>query len=335
VEKPHRSGWRPILESEFDLAYSPLMELDYGRGRVALCTLDLEDHAQSDPAAERLTRQLVECVRTAPLAPRAVATYLGDDTGAALLDRLGVVFRRASVVPADGGLLVLGDSPAVDPAGVKAFLEKGGKAFCLPTRHATNTWLAVGMKQAKEFHGSLRPPAWPETAGLSASDLRWRTEGNAWVLDSGAKHHGESVAVERDPPVSGKNGRLANGGARSTVPLRGSPAASPPQPNGGIEIGADGLLGRKVVGKGVALIVQTDPDLLDADKQTYLRFTRWRQTRALSQLLANMGATLAADHLFFAALRAKEGTKPPAGMYHPDYLDDFARGDDPYRYYRW
>lgn len=289
MEKPHRSGWRPILECEFDLAYSPLMELDYGRGRVVLCTLDIEDHAQSDPAAERLARQLVEYARTAPLAPRVVATYLGDDAGAALLDRLGVVFRRASVVPSEGELLVLGDSPVVDPAGVKAFLDEGGKAFCLPTRHNTNAWLAVGMKQAKEFHGSLRPPAWPETTGLSTSDLRWRSDHEAWLVADSA----------------------------------------------GVERGADGLLGRRVVGKGVALIVQIDPDLLDADKLSYFRFTRWRQTRALSQLLSNMGATLAADHLFFAALRAKEGTKPSSGMYHPDYLDDFARGDDPYRYYRW
>ena len=27
IEKPHRSGWRPLLECEFDLAYTPLMEL--------------------------------------------------------------------------------------------------------------------------------------------------------------------------------------------------------------------------------------------------------------------------------------------------------------------
>ena len=44
IEKPHRSGWRPLLECEFDLAYTPLMELDYGKGRLIVCTLDLEDH---------------------------------------------------------------------------------------------------------------------------------------------------------------------------------------------------------------------------------------------------------------------------------------------------
>ena len=51
IEKPHRSGWRPLLECEFDLAYTPLMEMDYARGRVILCTLDLEDHLDQDPAA--------------------------------------------------------------------------------------------------------------------------------------------------------------------------------------------------------------------------------------------------------------------------------------------
>ena len=43
IEKPHRSG-SPLLECEFDLAYTPLMELDYGKGRLIVCTLDLEDH---------------------------------------------------------------------------------------------------------------------------------------------------------------------------------------------------------------------------------------------------------------------------------------------------
>ncbi len=51
IEKPHRSGWRPLLECEFDLAYTPLMELDYGKGRLLVCTLDLEDHVALDPAA--------------------------------------------------------------------------------------------------------------------------------------------------------------------------------------------------------------------------------------------------------------------------------------------
>jgi beta-galactosidase len=34
---------------------------------------------------------------------------------------------------------------------------------------------------------------------------------------------------------------------------------------------------------------------LDVKSEPYLRFTRWRQTRALSQLLANLGASFTVD----------------------------------------
>jgi hypothetical protein len=64
-------------------------------------------------------------------------------------------------------------------------------------------------------------------------------------------------------------------------------------------IESDGLLARKAVGKGVAIFCMLDPAALQADKYTYFRFTRWRMTRALTQILANMGATFKADSAIF------------------------------------
>jgi hypothetical protein len=69
------------------------------------------------------------------------------------------------------------------------------------------------------------------------------------------------------------------------------------------------LLARKQVGKGVAVFCQLDPDALPADSKTYLRLTRWRHTRALSQLLANLGATRQSDAGF---LQPGERCKPIA-----------------------
>ena len=66
IEKPHRSGWRPLLECEFDLAYTPLMELDYGNGRLIVCTLDLEDHVVLDPAARRIAGRILDYAIHAP-----------------------------------------------------------------------------------------------------------------------------------------------------------------------------------------------------------------------------------------------------------------------------
>ena len=70
----------------------------------------------------------------------------------------------------------------------------------------------------------------------------------------------------------------------------------------GADIGADGLIGRKVIGKGVAVFCQVDPDRFQADQKTYFRSTRWRSTRAVAQLLANLGASFPVDSRIFHPL---------------------------------
>lgn len=97
------------------------------------------------------------------------------------------------------------------------------------------------------------------------------------------------------------------------------------------------------MGKGVLIYCQLDPNRFDADVKTYFRFTRWRQTRALCQVLANMGGQFAADGLIFTAIPASaasdpdkfEPVKQPSAFYSSDYRDDYALGDDPYRYFAW
>jgi beta-galactosidase len=70
----------------------------------------------------------------------------------------------------------------------------------------------------------------------------------------------------------------------------------------GAETGANGLLGRMVIGKGVAVFCQIDPDRFQADQKTYFRYTRWRSTRAVAQLLANLGAGCRVDGRIFHPL---------------------------------
>ena len=136
----------------------------------------------------------------------------------------------------------------------------------------------------------------------------------------------------------------------------------------GAEIGADGLIGRKTIGSGVAVFCQVDPDGFHADEKTYFRYTRWRTTRAAAQLLANLDASFAVDSRIFHPLDTSTGKlgcavgpngdrsgpqatgprvglemspsstpvgSPSLGYYYPDYRTDFPMGDNPYRYYRW
>ncbi|HEX8833586.1 MAG TPA: hypothetical protein VF719_05265, partial [Abditibacteriaceae bacterium] len=248
VEKPHRAGWRPLLEAEFDLAYSPLMELDFGRGRLTLCTLDLEDQVSADPAAEKIARQLFDYVATAPLAPRVETAYLGGPNGQKTLNDLGVLFKAAQTLPATAKLAIIGENAPVETSSLEDFARGGGKVVFLARSESI---AGAQIENVNNFGGSLSVPSWPEAAGLSPSDLRWRVNGDAKLVKTGA------------------------------------------------EIGADGQLARRAVGNGVLLWSQLDPAQFDADKNTYFRFTRWRQTRALSQLLANAGASFDKDVTVF------------------------------------
>ncbi|UCD51967.1 MAG: hypothetical protein JSW27_04880, partial [Phycisphaerales bacterium] len=257
VEKPHRSGWRPLLECEFDLAYTPLMELDYGKGRLLLCTLDLEDHVAQDPAAYRVAERIMDYAAHAPLSARVQrVVYVGGTGGAAWLDKIGVDYQRLASLDPSAELLLVGADAAVDSATLNAYLEQGGKVFFLPRSQAEGGLGTNLEPAAAQFAGSLSVPIWPEARGLSASDLRWRSylDSPPWLLSAGA------------------------------------------------EIGAGGLMGRKVVGKGVAVFCQIDPDRFQADQKTYFRYTRWRATRAVAQLLANLGASFPADRRIFHPL---------------------------------
>ncbi|MEG4232346.1 glycoside hydrolase family 2 TIM barrel-domain containing protein [Microcoleus sp. Pol11C3] len=279
IEKPHRSGWRPILESEFDLAYSPLMELDYGKGRLILNELDLEDHYSVDAGAAQLVQKIVSYGMNSPVLGKPDQVVLiGGDEDAQKLDSLGVIYQRASSLSNDVGLVIVGRESNLKDADLRGYLNAGGKAFFLP-RQVPAAGLGVGLQQAQDFGGSLAVPSWDEVKGVSASDLRSRSFYDTWLIKSGG------------------------------------------------ELGADGLLSRIKVGKGVAIFSQIEPDSLNADTKTYFRFTRWRQTRANAQILANLGASFKADgDIFNGASRE---------FYHWDYKTEFENGDDPYRYYRW
>jgi beta-galactosidase len=280
IEKPHLSSWRPILESEFDLAYTPLMELDYGKGRVILTTLDLEDNVPVDPVATQLSYQLIEYAATpSPIKKAEKVILIGDKNDAQKLDALGLIYQRSSTIEPNTDLLIIGSHLTVNEEQLKAYLQTGGQVFFLP-RNSLVTILGVRAHQVANFGGSLSIPNWPAVAGLSASDLRSRSLYDAVLMQSGG------------------------------------------------EIAADGLLARVKIGNGIAIFSQIDPDILNADKNTYLRYTHWRYTRATTQILANLGATFHADRQIFAPASSTQ-------LYHPDYRPDFDLGDDPYRYYRW
>ncbi len=251
VEKPHRSGWRPILEGEFDLAYTPLMELDSGAGRAILCTLDLEDSWKSDPAAELLARQLLAYAATAPIEPTRKTLFIGSDADFLFLTRdLGLIVEKAASLPVGGAaLVVLGADVKLTTAQLEGYARNGGRVVVLAQKTAGQPGLGGGqLIPAKSFSGARKAAANPAARGLGLSDVRFRSD-----LD---------WTVFKESP----------------------------------ETDAAGLLTFREVGRGRIVQSQLDPRWLETDKLPMFRITRWRQTRALAQVLANQGASFSADN---------------------------------------
>jgi beta-galactosidase len=168
VEKPHRSSWRPILETEFDLAYTPLMEMDHGKGRITLCTLDLEDHRrfrprrpQTRPSGPRTRahRAAVAQGRQGRLPGRRGG---GEDAGRPR----ACVYRKADRIDSSAGLIIIGTGGARRRRPCATTPPGGGRLLFLRARRAggrsASAWTAHGLL------GSLNPPSWPEARGPAA-----------------------------------------------------------------------------------------------------------------------------------------------------------------------
>jgi beta-galactosidase len=233
------------------MAYSPLNELPYKKGQLVWCQLDLEDHHNEDVIASTMMTRLLHYVDTLHTKDRTAPTILlGNKEDEALLIDLGMQFTKSEAIPSNSGLLIVGNISAAQQSQVKQFATAGGKVLVLPDNKQEGLF-GIQYKLNDNFKGIGELPQWPVAQGLSVSDTRYRVDYPAWVISNGC------------------------------------------------EIGAGGMMGRMQTGKGEMVFVQFDPRHLPADTLTYLRFTRWRQTRALVQVAANMGASFIMDKALF------------------------------------
>jgi hypothetical protein len=175
----------------------------------------------------------VRYAQSAPLSPRvAQVALLG--TAPNWFEMFGVRYEKATSLPANADCGSIGADANVDEAALNTYLQNGGKVVFLPRQNAS-TGMGVTLAQ-KVSTGSLDAPSWPVARGLSASDLRWRNESNAWLVQGGDA-----------------------------------------------QVGADGQLAMKQVGKGTAVWLQLDPERFNADETTYFasragaRCAPWRR----------------------------------------------------------
>lgn len=131
LKTPEVAGFTPILQTEFDMAYTPLLEWRYGKGKITFCSLDLTGRVGTDPVATQLAANLL-AVPPEILPDLRPVYYSGPSNGKALLNSAGVALQQGT--PPVHAIWVIGAGE--QPAGINEFVNAGGIAFYLPQEKA-------------------------------------------------------------------------------------------------------------------------------------------------------------------------------------------------------
>lgn len=191
IEKPHRTAWTPLLEGQFDLAYTPLMERAHGRGRLIWNGLDLE--GRNDPAARLVARRIFDYALAAkPTVPDGRVALLGA-AGVPLAKALGLNFAPSAALPPPGVLAVIAPDAKVNESALNSFLARGGRALVLPRAAGP---LPFGLSLAAGTYGKQTSiPPWPELRGLSLSDVHLKTDATLPLLQAAGKPSDVEIAL--------------------------------------------------------------------------------------------------------------------------------------------
>jgi beta-galactosidase len=281
IEKPHHGSWRPLIEAEFDLAYSPLLVHHWGKGHVVVCSLDFEERGASDPAAEQCLQSVLHCAENLKPADSLSAFVLANDSDLKFYGSLGLNVSPAADI---SGLVIVGPNASVAQiSNAKELLSKGRTVFSQGAATGQIGWTV----NVSDMPTNVTPPlAGADLCkGLSASDLHVRSAYPATLIESG-----------RDK----------------------SNFAS--------------LFSQRSAGRGKVHACQLFPPDVPTLTRPYLRFTSWRQTRCVSQLLSNLNVSFRPEVSIFPS----DGSKT---FYCSDYIppdtNNFALSDDPYRWIQW
>ena len=186
LEKPHAAGWTPLFENEYGLIYSPLMELRIGKGLLRLSTFDFARRSESDPGSVNLFSAILrDFEHTVPVPERKTILCGASAEETALLDRMGLLFSKGSLIPTDGTgiLLIAGSGCAVDSPEFRNFLATGGRAVVLPRKSGENNGL---FQIADGVAGKTTTlPDWDVLRGVSISDFFLKTDYRGPLLQTG------------------------------------------------------------------------------------------------------------------------------------------------------
>lgn len=205
IEKPARGDFLPILDGGYSLQYSPLMEYREGKGMVLFCQMDVTGRTEDDPAAQVLTRNILEYVSAWHPAPRRRVTYVGDPAGRQHLESAGVslvsytgpsLSSEQVIIVGPGGERML----ATDAAAIARWLRAGGNLLAIGLdEQQANTFLPlrVRMKEAEHIAACFEPFGLDSLLrGVGPADVHSREPRKLPLVSAGATVIGDGILAK-------------------------------------------------------------------------------------------------------------------------------------------
>ncbi|HEV8541988.1 MAG TPA: hypothetical protein VGR78_06335, partial [Verrucomicrobiae bacterium] len=295
IEKPARGDFLPIVDGGYALQYSPLLEYREGKGMALFCQVDVSGRSENDPAADRLTANILNYVSDWKPAQRPgnrKVIYAGEPAGRKFLEGIGADLETdpAAKLSADR-ILVIG--PESQP-------------FLVARKEEIGRWLDAG--------GHLL------SIGLAGKEV------NALLPFQITTKRQEHISAFFDAP---RMASLFQGIAPADLHNRDPESFD--LITGGAEVLGDGVLAR-AANANVAFF-QMAPWRFDDLEHENIKRTYRRVIFALSRLLANLGAASTTPVLtrFHSAPSSADEKRWLKGL----YVDQPEEWDDPYRFFRW
>jgi len=207
IEKPARGDFLPLLDGGFSLQFSPLLEYREGQGLVIFCQMDVTGRTETEPAAERLARNLLQYVCDWKPSPRREVLYAGPPAGRRHLQSLGLEVDSydGAPLPPDR-VLVLGSGAGLTLAGRTAalavWLKAGGNLLAIGLDQEDAFALfpfAVKMKKAEHISAFFEPFGLNTLlAGIGPADVHNRAPRELPLVTEGARVVGDGVLARAE-----------------------------------------------------------------------------------------------------------------------------------------
>lgn len=198
IKTPETIGFTPVLQTEFDMAYSPLLEWRYGKGQVTYCTLDLTGRIGEDPVATLLAKNLLQA-QTQVLPAQSPVYYSGNDKDLKLMAKLGIVTTPGTPIN-NHAIWVVGEGATASAARLNQFAAKGGTVLHLA--QPAGQLSAEGFKVSNQDIYKVNGDEVPLLRGIGPNMLRWRDVLNvaAFKLDgqpAGCTVYDDGIILEQ------------------------------------------------------------------------------------------------------------------------------------------